>query len=82
MEFYTKHQTLRGAKPDAEIGDKIYLIKNVSQLRLTYQIRMLAYVAQIRDIKLVIRIPKNAVIHQSLLEFAIETNGLLNFERT
>ena len=27
MEFYTKHQTIRGAKADAEMGNKVYLIK-------------------------------------------------------
>ena len=82
MEFYTKHQTLRGTKPDAEIGNKIYLIKNVSQLRLTYQIRMLTYMAQTRGMRLAIRIPKSTVIHQSLLEFVLETNDIIIFERT
>jgi hypothetical protein len=37
MQFkYTKHQVARGALPDAQFGDKIYLVKKVSRLRATY----------------------------------------------
>jgi hypothetical protein len=33
VEFvYTKHQTPRGAMPDAEADGKLYLVKAVSQL--------------------------------------------------
>jgi hypothetical protein len=34
----TKHQIARGAFPDAQQRDKIYLFKNVSTLRATFQV--------------------------------------------
>ncbi len=40
---YTRQQTARGSRPDATVGDTWYLLKNVSQLRLTYQIRLLTF---------------------------------------
>jgi hypothetical protein len=83
MDFsYTKHQTPRGARPDAEVGDKIYVIKNTLQLRLTYQIKMLAYMAKIKNKKLIIRLPKDAKIHTSLKEFVSSMNGIIKIERT
>jgi hypothetical protein len=80
--FYTKNQTPRGAKADAEVGDKLYLIKNTSQLYLTYQIRMLAFKAQSRGQKLVIRLPKEAKVHGSLRGFVREMASLVKIERT
>lgn len=79
--FYTKHQTLRGAKADAEVGDKIYLIKNSSSLRLTYQIRMLSYMAQTRKKKLIVQLPKAAKVHITLKEFVQSMGGLLKIEK-
>lgn len=82
MEFsYTKHQTPRGAKPDAEVGDKLYLIKNASQLRLTYQIRMLAYMAKTRNRKFIIQLTKTAKVHDTLKDFVRSMNGLIKIER-
>lgn len=82
MEFeYTKHQTMRGAKADAEVGDKLYLIKNVSELRLTYQTRMLTYMAQARGKKLIIQLPKEAKVHNTLREFVREWRQLVKIER-
>ena len=82
MEFsYTKHQTPRGAKADAEVGDKVYLIKNVSQLRLTYQIKMLTYMVRTRNKKLIIQLPKAAKVHESLKVFVRSMNGLIKIER-
>jgi hypothetical protein len=66
---YTKHQTPRGARADAHVREKLYLLKNVSRLRLTYQIRLLAYMAHQSQKKLVIRVPKKAVIDRSLAAF-------------
>lgn len=80
--LYTRHQTPRGSKADAEVGDKVYLIKSASQLRLTYQIRMLAYMAQARGKKLIIQLPKDAKIHESLRDFVRDLVGLVKVERT
>lgn len=82
MDFiYTRHQTPRGARADAEVGEKVYLIKSASQLRLTYQIRMLAYMAQTRGKKLVIQLPKHAKVHASLQDFVRDMAGLVKVER-
>jgi len=45
----------RGSRPDAVSGDTMYLIKNVSRLRLTYQVRLLTYSASQSSGCLVIR---------------------------
>ena len=79
--FYTGNQTPRGAKADAEVGDKVYLIKNALQLRLTYQIRMLAYMAQTRKKKLIVQLPREAKVHESLKEFVRDMAGLIKIER-
>lgn len=82
MDFmYTKHQTARGARADAEVGGKIFLIKKVSMLRLTYQIKMLAYMASVRGKMLVIRLPKTAKVHADLNEYVKSNSGLVKVER-
>jgi hypothetical protein len=80
--FYTANQTPRGAKADAESGDKVYLIKSASQLRLTYQIRMLSYMAQTQKKKLIVQLPKEAKVHESLKGFVRDMAGLVKIERT
>lgn len=55
--FYTSHQVTRGAKPDAESNNTLYLVKSVSKLRATYQIRLLAFRAVERGEQLVLRVP-------------------------
>jgi hypothetical protein len=83
MDFvYTKHQTPRGSRPDAEVGDKLYLIKSATLMRLTYQIRLLTYLAQTRGKKLIIRLPKESRVHESLKGFVQENKGLIKIERT
>lgn len=79
--IYTKHQTPRGARPDATVGNKLYLIKNVSEMRLTYQIRVLAYVASDQGRKLIVQLPKGAVVHPALRDFVRDSNGLVKIER-
>ena len=66
---YTRHQTPRGALADAESGDSIYLFKSVSRLRLTYQIRLLAFRAMNERKKLVIRVPLGTEIAEELRSF-------------
>jgi hypothetical protein len=78
---YTRHQARRGARADATSGDKLLLLKKVSELRLTYQIRMLAYAAYSGKKKLVIRVPKEAKIHRTLREFVREFEKLVAIER-
>ena len=66
---YTKHQVPRGTKPDEETNSKIFLLKSCSELRLTYQIKLLTYLALQKKKKLIIEIPKNCRIHESLMDF-------------
>ncbi len=71
---YTRHQVPRGSRPDAETIDKIYVIKNVSMLRATYQIRLLAFKAVESRKKLVLKVPRSCQFHASLRNF-IKTTG-------
>jgi len=66
---YSKFQTLRGALADAEQGNIIYLFKNVTELRLTYQIRLLSFRAIESSMQLVIQVPIKCKIHASLNNF-------------
>lgn len=79
---YTKHQTARGARPDAEAADTVYLIKNVSELRLTYQIRLLAFMAETSGRELVIQLPKDAQVHASLEDFIRVMSRTVKIERS
>lgn len=78
---YTRHQTRRGARADADVGNKLYLIKNVSEMRLTYQIKVLAYLAHSQSKKLIVQLPQSAAIHASLRDFVRNSNGLVKIER-
>jgi hypothetical protein len=78
---YTRHQTPRGTRADAEKGDKLYLFKNVSRLHATYQIRLLAFRAHKEGKKLIIRVPKNCSKEESLEEFLRANGHLVILER-
>ena len=54
--------------PDAETIDKIYLIKRVSVLRATYQVRLLVLKAIQTHKKLVLKVPRTCQFHTSLKE--------------
>ena len=66
---HSRFQTPRGALADAETHEAIYLFKNVSKLRLTYQIRLLAFRAAQEGRKLVLRIPKECQVDRALGDF-------------
>jgi hypothetical protein len=63
---YTSGQVPRGARPDAEVFNRVYLIKNVSTLRATYQIRLLAFRAVEKGTTLIIRVPESCHFEASL----------------
>lgn len=65
---FTRYQVPRGAMADAEAFNRMYLIKNVSSLRATYQIRLLAFKAVETGQQLVLRVPHSCVFHSSLDE--------------
>jgi hypothetical protein len=60
------NQPLRGVRPDAETPDKFYLFKNVTTLRATYQIRLLALSAGALGKRLVLMVPPACRFDQAL----------------
>jgi hypothetical protein len=66
-----------GAFADAETGERIVLIKNVSVLRPTYQVRMLAYRALSTGRELVICLPAHGEAHESLRGLMREHPGTI-----
>lgn len=82
MEFrYTKQQVARGARADAEVQDKLFLLKNVSSLRLTYQIRLLTFRASESRTRLVIQVPKQCKLHASLRDFVKQFPQVIRLEK-
>jgi len=70
MLKYTKHQIPRGVLSDAETANEIVVIKYVSMLRATYQIRLLAFKAYDTGKKLVLTVRKDCQIHPTLRELS------------
>ena len=82
MDFrYTRHQVPRGARADAESGKRLYLIKSVPNLRLTYQIRLLTFRAMESQMTLIIKVPKGCEVHPSLRDYLKEFSKLVRIER-
>ena len=79
---YTKHQVARGARPDAERNGSLFLFKNVSSLRLTYQIRLLALRALETGGKLVIHVPANCNLHLPLRVFQKQHSKVIRIEKS
>lgn len=73
MDFkMTKQQVARGTRPDGENFDKFAVIKRASELRATYQIRLLIYRAVHENKKFIIDVPKDCKIHDPLKRLAKE----------
>ena len=72
---YTDRQTPRAARPDEISGGQWYLIKNVSLLRLTYQIQLMTLLAAQRGTSLVIRVPPHCRLSPALAAFLEEHKG-------
>ena len=73
MEFrMTRHQVARRARPDAEVSGQLLLIKRVTELRATYQIRLLTCRAVRERRKLIINVPGKCKIHSDLNALAKE----------
>jgi hypothetical protein len=72
---HTRHQVPRSSRPDAEKFNRMYLIKNVSRLRATYQIRLLAFKAVDRGLKLILQVPASCEFSASLDELISNCTG-------
>jgi tRNA A37 threonylcarbamoyladenosine synthetase subunit TsaC/SUA5/YrdC len=77
---YTKHQVARCARPDFETDAKIGLMKNVSLLRATYQIRLLALKAVETNKKLVLVVPEHCKLHPTLRKLKKELSRTIRVE--
>jgi hypothetical protein len=77
---YTRHQVPRGSRPDAESIDKIYLIKNVSTLRATYQVKLLVFKAIQNHKKLMLKVPPPCQFHTSLKDLIKMTGKTIKRE--
>ncbi|MGY3445345.1 MULTISPECIES: hypothetical protein [unclassified Bradyrhizobium] len=81
MEYkFTRHQVPRKARPDAEAAGKIYLIKNVKELRATYQVRLLAFNASTTGRKLILKLPKKSRLAPSLKELIRDLPNVIKRE--
>ena len=78
----TKHQVARGALPDAQKDNKIYLFKYVSTLRATYQMRLLTYLASEAGKKLIVDVPQHFKPHPSLSRLMKEFPKTIQIEKT
>lgn len=78
---YTVHQVARGSRPDATVGTRWYLVKKVRLLRLTYQIRLLTFLARERDASLVIRVPRLARLSRDLQQFTKDHRSIVRVEK-
>jgi hypothetical protein len=82
MEFrYTRHQVARGARPDAADGGTWVLFKLVSELRLTYQIRLLTFAAAQQRARLFIKVPKRCKLSPPLSAFLKEHKAHVRLQR-
>ncbi|MDO3700957.1 hypothetical protein Q3W71_04600 [Micromonospora sp. C28SCA-DRY-2] len=78
---YTKRQVARGSRPDVAVDGTAYLLKRVSHLRLTYQIRLLTFMAEESGERLVIRVPRQATTSDDLREFVRQHRRYVRIER-
>ena len=70
----------RGARADAETPEAIYLIKHVSSLRATYQIRLLALKAAESGKILVLMAPRTCRFDPSLEALVMAMSGRIRRE--
>jgi hypothetical protein len=71
-----------GARPNFETNAKIGLIKNVSVLRATYQIRLLALRSVETKKTLVLVLPKHSKLHPTLRKLQKELSATIRVERS
>ena len=71
----------RGSRPDAETAGEVILIKRLSEMRATYQVRLLAFLAGERGKPLVIEVPQQCRIHESLRELMDQLPGVIKIRR-
>jgi hypothetical protein len=79
---YTRHQVARGARPDVTNGGGTwYLMKFVSELHLTYQIRFLVFAAGGAGARLTVRVPRSCRLSPPLRAFVKANKAAIKIER-
>jgi hypothetical protein len=73
---------LGGVRADAAKDNLLYLIKNCSTLRATYQIRALLYHAKTSNKKLVLDIPEDCILSPCLQELRSDNPNTLVIQRS
>ena len=71
----------RGSAPDMIEGNKWTLQKSCSELHLTYQIKLLTYMASQNGAELSVLIPQGCRISRDLAAFAEKYTQWVSFER-
>jgi hypothetical protein len=67
----------RGSRPDAETPASLILVKNVSRLRATYQVRLLALRALEERRTLLLRVPPHCTFEEDLAGLCTAAPGLI-----
>ena len=65
----TNERKLRGTLPDAETEDAILVLKLVPVLFLTYQIKLLVYMARSKGKQLLLRLPIGGSVSPALQSY-------------
>lgn len=78
---FTSNQVPRRARADAETTGKIVLIKMVSLLRATYQIRLLAFRAYQEHLQFELYIPKRCRFDVTLNELMRKLPNVIQIKR-
>jgi hypothetical protein len=74
-------RTPRGTRPDAVTDGVAHLIKATDQLRLTYQIRLLALMASQQGLRLEIHVRPETRISVPLTAFVEQNRSVVSIER-
>jgi hypothetical protein len=81
MDYHrTQPQVPRGSLPDAGDDSTWLLLKNVSTLRLTYQIRLLTFGAGETRRRLVIKVPRPCELSPDLKTFVRANKRVVKIE--
>jgi hypothetical protein len=79
---YSRRQATRGTRPDAtDGGSSWYLLKMVSHMRLTYQIKLLTFAAGESGAQLIIRVPRSCRLSDPLRDFLNTHKARVTLER-
>jgi hypothetical protein len=80
QETDLQSQRPRGSRPDIMKGDSWYLLKNVTLLRLTYQIKLLTFGAGQEGAHLVIRVPQQCRLSSDLRTFLADQSEVVSID--